>query len=851
MPRCAWTFLPLCCVFLCLSLSAFAAEAPKAPAPPDIATPAKDFRLLPGFQAERLYAVPKQQQGSWVSMTLDPKGRLIVSDQYGKLYRVTPPALGDHQTPTKVEPLSVNIGAAQGLLCAFDSLYVMVNGGAAQGPGLYRVRDTNGDDQYDEVIRLQAFNNGGEHGPHGLILSPDGKSILVVAGNFTKLPNVSETRVPRPWGEDHLLGRMWDSNGFAKGVLAPGGWIARVDPEGTKWELISMGYRNAYDIALNPEGELFTYDSDMEWDVGLPWYRPTRINHVVSGSDFGWRSGSGKWPAYYVDSLPATIDIGPGSPTGVTFGTGAKFPAKYQQALFACDWSYGQLHAVHLVPKGAGYTATTETFVSAAPLPLTDLVVRPQDGALYFTVGGRKTESALYRVTYTGTESTAAAPVKEDVGTVARAERRKLEALQRRGEPAAIPGIIDTCWPYLSSNDRFLRYAARIAIEHQPVAEWQQRALDEKNPAAVIAATVALARFGDKALAPKLLETLSRTDYAKLSEPDQLDLLRAYQLIFTRMGKPDDAGRAAVLARLDSHYPAATPYLNRELGAVLIYLGAPKAIDRTLALLAAAPTQQEQIWYAFALRNVREGWPTGGREQYYRWFQQATRQRGGHSFKGYVENIRLESLATLTQADRVALKELLNKPVESQAPQSPPRPFVKKWAVDELVAAVEATPNGRDFAKGQAALGAASCLKCHRFRGEGGNVGPDLTVVGRRFSARDLLESIVEPDKMISDQYQATVFDLKDGRTIVGRVANMNNDTLNVMTNMLDPGAFTDVRRGDVEEMRPSTVSMMPGGLIDTFTREEILDLTAYLRSGGEPSDPVFAKPKAAASAAK
>ncbi|MCE9555505.1 MAG: c-type cytochrome, partial [Planctomycetes bacterium] len=517
-----------------------------------------------------------------------------------------------------------------------------------------------------------------------------------------------------------------------------------------------------------------------------------------------------------------------------------------QRALFACDWSYGQLYAVHLTPHGAGYTAVAESFASAAPLPLTDIVVRPQDGALYFTVGGRGTDSALYRITYTGQESTAAAPPTADSGTSVRAQRRKLEELHHPGAS----GAIDTSWPFLSSPDRFLRYAARIAIEHQPVGEWQKRALDEKDRVALVAATVALARCGDKSLAPKLLEGLGRLDFKTLNEEQQLDLVRAYQLIFTRMGNPDEAGREAVLKRLDAYYPAASAPLNRELGAVLIYLRAPQVVDRTLKLLAAAPTQQEQIWQVFALRNVREGWTPEGRQQYYRWFHQAARQKGGHSFSGFVENIRQESVATLTAADKTALKELLNKPVAAQAPQQPPRALVKKWAVDELVAAVEAAPTGRNYAKGQVAFGAANCLSCHRFRGEGGNVGPDLTAVGRRFSPRDLLDSIIEPNKVISDQYQSTVFDLKDGRTVIGRVANMNGDTLNIMTDMLDPGRFTNVRRGEIEETRPSTVSMMPGGLIDTFQLDEILDLLAYLRSGGEPSDPAFQGGKPAASAA-
>src|SRR5206468_4817848 len=104
-----------------------------------------------------------------------------------------------------------------------------------------------------------------------------------------------------------------------------GGCIYRVDPEGKNWELLSVGYRNEYDAAFHRHGELFTYDADMEWDFNTPWYRPTRVCLATSGSEFGWRNGAGKWPPYYPDSLPAIFNVGPGSPTGVCFGYGAKF----------------------------------------------------------------------------------------------------------------------------------------------------------------------------------------------------------------------------------------------------------------------------------------------------------------------------------------------------------------------------------------------------------------------------------------------------------------------------------------------------------------------------------------------
>ena len=90
------------------------------------ATPVSLIKVKKDFKVELLYSVPPKTQGSWVSMCVDPKGRLIVSDQDGKLYRVTPPTLGQ-TAGAKVEPIEADIGEAQGLLWAFDSLYVVVN----------------------------------------------------------------------------------------------------------------------------------------------------------------------------------------------------------------------------------------------------------------------------------------------------------------------------------------------------------------------------------------------------------------------------------------------------------------------------------------------------------------------------------------------------------------------------------------------------------------------------------------------------------------------------------------------------------------------------------------------------
>ena len=100
------------------------------------ATAPSAFKVPEGFEVELLHEVPLTEQGSWVSMCVDLEGRLIVSDQYGKLYRVAlPKKEGEKIT---VETLDVSVGMAQGLLHTRDGLYVNINGEGPSGAGLYR-----------------------------------------------------------------------------------------------------------------------------------------------------------------------------------------------------------------------------------------------------------------------------------------------------------------------------------------------------------------------------------------------------------------------------------------------------------------------------------------------------------------------------------------------------------------------------------------------------------------------------------------------------------------------------------------------------------------------------------------
>src|SRR4029077_19325325 len=161
---------------------------------------------------------------------------------------------------------------------------------------------------------------------------------------------------------DLITPKYEDASGHAVGIKAPGGSVIRTDITGASVELFAGGLQNPYDLAFNDEGELFTCDSDMEWDTGMPWYRPTRVNHISAGAEFGWRSGWSKWPNYFVDSLPPVLELGRGSPAGMEVYSHFMFPKRFHNALFVCDWSRGRILAIRTKPHGASYKATAEVF---------------------------------------------------------------------------------------------------------------------------------------------------------------------------------------------------------------------------------------------------------------------------------------------------------------------------------------------------------------------------------------------------------------------------------------------------------------------------------------------------------
>lgn len=801
--------------------------------------PAK-FAVQPGFTIE-LVRTAKTDEDSWVSMAFDPQGRLTIAKEKKGLLRFTLKQSGDRRQISRVETINDSLLECRGLLYAHGSLYANANNSKA----MYRMTDHDNDGQFDEVKKLRSFPGGVGHGRNDLSLGPDGM-IYSIHGDSVNLPAAEIVDHTSPFRDAR------------QGKKTTEGCLIRTDKDGETWELLAAGLRNPFGIDFNADGDIFTYDADAEHDMGAAWYRPTRIDHLVSGADFGWRGLTKQWPPYFSDhadnSLPV-INVGKGSPTAVCSGEHTKFPFEYRRAMFVLDWTYGRILACHQMPRGAGWFWRAETFLKGQPLNVTDLAVGP-DGSLYVITGGRGTESSLYRIHYTGPVSapfplnTPQQLARNTFGEKQRKLRKHIESFHK----AKSLDELDDVWPYLANADPTIRHAARIAIEHQPIDAWKQKTLNEQNPRIAIAALLALVRSKQEEHFDAIAQKLNAIVLAKLSSYDALTVIQSYLLC---LQKPD-AIKATTLAttrvKIDNWArqfslrhrsppigegripPAgAGGSVERELTRLAILLETPRAIEWGTIFLDTAKSQSDRMHYLYLLRNYSSGWNLTYRAGYFDTLVDLERTAiGGAGMPGFLKQIRTEAMATLNEEERKYLGDRLKPGHEiPESNLATNRPLVKKWTSDDIDGILSPTTAKPSPARGRELFKAGSCSRCHRLGFSGGVNGPDLTSVSSRFSRKDILRSIIEPSRVVAAKYRNSQVITTKGKTIVGRVitgGDYRSQTLRIATDALRPSQVVEIPKNEIELHRASPISPMPKALLDTFTKFEILDLLAALQ---------------------
>ncbi|MDG1890485.1 MAG: HEAT repeat domain-containing protein [Verrucomicrobiota bacterium] len=397
------------------------------------------FNLPDGFHIYK--AAERDMSGGSYDITFDGDGRLLVGD--GKNVRRLADTNQD-QTYDAYEIIAKGLGGRgpQGLAVYGDYLYAV----GGDGVQLFSGYQAGGALKHEQ--RLGApFNTGGDHAAHTIMRGLDGFMYFVTGdgGGVGERKHITEDHSPV----------LFERNAS----------VFRFDRFGEQWECLSTGGRNPPSLGMNYLGECFSFDSDMEWHVALPFYRPVRLNHWVVGGDQGWQQ-VGAYPAYYLDCLPPVLEVGRGSPNWGIFYEHVQFPKPYRDAFLACDYQWksassgsyaspGRLVAFHLERKDATWSA--EMSVLAQPkegaiLPsgepihfaLVDVDVAP-DGSLFLSDHNQ----GIWRLFYdAGFDSTMLPPMVRPSRGEGPEENSPLDAILKLPQPMAE-------WSRLQEQDLF------------------------------------------------------------------------------------------------------------------------------------------------------------------------------------------------------------------------------------------------------------------------------------------------------------------------------------------------------------------------------------------------------------
>ena len=172
----------------------------------------------------------------------------------------------------------------------------------------------------------------------------------------------------------------------------------------------------------------------------------------------------------------------------------------------------------------------------------------------------------------------------------------------------------------------------------------------------------------------------------------------------------------------------------------------------------------------------------------------------------------------------------------------------RDWKLEDLLDSVKPLEGPRSFDVGHNAFTVSSCIACHRLGGEGQQVGPELTKLETdKRNPEHILRSLIEPSEKIDEKFQQYQFFLDDGTSVTGMILNQTPDGYTVIDNPLAKKKPFVIKKADLdtelpkeEQVVPLKNSIMPKGLLGKLTREEILDLIAYIHTGGDKKHPLF-----------
>jgi putative heme-binding domain-containing protein len=659
-----------------------------------------------------------------------------------------------------------------------------------------------------------------------------------------------------------------------------GGGIVRVRPDGTEMEVYTHGTRNIYDVAIDPFMNVYTRGNTNDgggWNI--------RFSHHLQSGEYGYPS---LFKHFTDEILPALVDAGGGSGTGAYFMDDERWPAKYNRVPMMADWGKSQLYIHRVTMDGPSFKQQEENFIKLSQITDVDL---DGSGQMYLAAWdgagfrGHPDKGFVVRVVPVGYQYEAypdlsAASMSELAELLkARNSVTRLDAQQemlRRSKDeaaaAALPIAQDTSLPLdtrvaaiytyaqaacgsgvdelikLSEEDKIREFALRALTDRKgclsgvPVDLFIAAAKDA-NPRVQTAAIIGLGRLGDLKATDVLLDVAVPAS-AKIPAKDTEG---PHATPNSEIVLPHLAVRSLVQLNAVDATVKAIDSDNYKLALwTLRYMHDPKAVNALISAFEDTdnPEKKSEILTTLARLYQREA-PYDGS-----WWWGTRPDTHGPYYKAenWSESEKVKNFL-VTQADKAdasrklyfaALNDRHRLGIVELGTESAP-PAVEEATIDlELIknkkgqvgeASIEDVILAVGALKGDPALGktlftSQGCIACHAI--EAGQVmkGPFMGQIGSIMNRDQIVESILKPNASISQGFASVQITTNDGKFFMGFVTAESADELTIRD---ITGSATKLEKKNIKERKELETSMMPSGLANSLSYEELASLVNFL----------------------
>ncbi|MFC5190708.1 HEAT repeat domain-containing protein [Algoriphagus aquatilis] len=657
-----------------------------------------------------------------------------------------------------------------------------------------------------------------------------------------------------------------------------GGGIVRVRPDGTEMEVYAHGTRNIYDVAIDPFMNIFTRGNTNDgggWNVRFIAYNQT--------GEYGYPS---LFKNFTEEILPALVDVGGGSGTGSFFLDDPRWPSAYNHTPLMADWGKSELFVHRVKPDGPGFQQQEEHFLKLSQITDLDLdasgimYLSAWDGAGY---RGNPEKGYVIRMVPVGLNPEAAPDFKNSTSS-ALVELLKApnavirlaaqQELLQRGAKEISPEILalaqDKSLPLqnrvaavytyaqltcaegiealaeLSKEDKMREFALRALSDRKSCL--QQVPLDaftaatqDANPRVQAAAIIGLGRIGNpeatkSLLAMKVPGTFQSPAYqteGPHATPNSEIILPHLAVKALVEIKPVDE----LIEAIDSDESKLALWALR-------YIHVTKAVNGLISAYSdASPEVQKEILFTLSRTYQREApydasWWWGTRPDTHGPYYKGEEWEGSAKIREFLlaqqTNLELQSyLSELNDRNRLGINELgTTLLAEAEEEEKVDLESIKNKkgqvgnsSIEDVILGV-ADVKG-DAVKGKALFASQGCLACHTIEKGQPMKGPYMGQIGSIMSRDQIVESILKPNASISQGFATVLLDTKDGKTYTGFVTAESAEKLTIRD---IGGNATTLEKSAIKSRKQLDTSMMPAGLANSLSFEELASLVSYLQ---------------------